>query len=300
MPPPIRYPLPTLMAILLLGLVAWRGGEWLRVLGQAVSTRWQRVVEGPPVPASTAPMVVAGPIIRKGLILRDGAPISVRPETKPFDTIGPRKFVDIYDVWPLKGTPSYFRVGNLGPIGWISAADCFAWDTRLVIRAPGGRLTLARSLDGPTVEVDVGLSPLPVTAWRGSWVEVAIWDIQQPWKVVASRGWLDLEKLPRSAVGVLLLSTVELPRLLTLAVEADDPGIRDSVRLRAILGRLVENVAWTASDVDTARKALPSRVFERTMGVNSSERIAGLNASNSVDAAWGGREFRFVPLDDLP
>jgi hypothetical protein len=59
-------------------------------------------------------------------------------------------------------------------------------------------------------------------------------------------------------------------------------------------------VAWTASDGDTARKALPSRVFERTMGVNPSERIAGLNASNLVDAAWSSLEFRFVPLDDLP
>jgi hypothetical protein len=299
MPPPIRYPLPTLMAILLLGLVAWRGGAWLRVLGQAVSTRWQRVVEGPPVPASTVPVVVAGPIIRQGLILRDGAPISVRPETKPFDTIGLRMFVDIYDVWPLKGPPSNFRVGNRGPFGWVPATDCLAWDTRLVIRPPGGRLTLARIPDGPTVEVDVGLSPLPVTAWRGSWVEVAIWDTQQPWKVVASRGWLDLERLPGSAVGI-LLSKVELPRLLTLAVEADDPEVRNRVRLQAVLGRLVESVSWTVSDVDTARKALPSRVFERTMSVNPSERIAGLNASNSVDAAWSGREFRFVPLDDLP
>jgi hypothetical protein len=299
MPPPIRYPLPTLMAILLLGLVAWRGGAWLRAVSQAFSTRWQRVVEGSPVPASTVPIVVAGPIIRRGLILRDGAPISVRPETKPFDTFGPRKFVDIYDVWPFMGTPSYFRVGNRGTIGWVSAADCLAWDTNLVVRPPEGRLTLARITDGPTVVVDVGLSPLPVTAWRGSWVEVAIWDTQKPWQVVASRGWLDLEKLPRSAVGV-LLSNYELPRLLTLAVEADEPGVRDQVRLRAVLGRLVENVSWTASDVDTARKALPSRVFERTMGDNPSERIAGLNASNSDVAAWSGLKFRFVPLDDLP
>jgi hypothetical protein len=296
MPPPIRYPLPTLIAVLLIGLVAWRGAGWLRIVSGAVSARWQRVVEGPPVPSSTSPMVVAGPIIRRGLILRDGAPVSSRPEAKPTGTITLRIFVDISDLWPLNGPTTHFRVGNRGLIGWVASADCLAWDTRLVIRAPGGRLSLARKLDGPTVEVDAGSFPLPVTAWQASWVEVAVWRNDQPWSTVESRGWVDLARLPRSSVGV-LIAREELPALL---LGLDDPASQRRGRLLAILGRLGENPMWSAHDIDTAFKALPARISERSAAVNPSERIAVLNASPSFDAAWSGHKFKFVPLDDLP
>jgi hypothetical protein len=296
MPPPIRYPLPTLIAMLMLGLVAWRGAGWVHAVSEAVSSRWQRVVEGPPVPSSTSPMVVAGPIIRRGLILRDGTPVSSRPEAKPTDSITRRIFVDIFDLWPLKGPPTHFRVGNRGPIGWVASTDCLAWDTRLVIRAPGGRLALARKFDGPTAEVDVGSFPMPVTAWQAGWVEVAIWRSDQPWSSVESRGWLDLERLPRSSVGV-LLAREELPALL---LGLDDPASQRRARLRAVLGRLGEDPSWSARDVDLAFKALPACVSARSAGVNPSERLAVLNASPAFDVAWSGHKFKFVPLDDLP
>jgi hypothetical protein len=299
MPPPIRYPLPTLMGILLLGLVAWRGGEWLRFVSHTVSARWQRVVEGSPAPASTAPIVVAGPLVRRGLILRDGTPVSARPETKPIDAIPYRTFVDIYDIWPEKGSPSHFRVGPRGPLGWVRSGDCLAWDTRLVLRAPKGRLSLAREFGGPIVEVEAGPSPLPVTAWREGWVEVLLWASDQPWTTVGGKGWVNLERLPRLNLGV-LLSTVELPAIIQLAAGAEDSASRNRIRLRAVLGRLVEDVGWKRSDIEIALKALPAPVFERTSGVYSSDQIAALNASRWVDAKWSGLEFRFIPLDALP
>ena len=117
MPPTIRYPLPTLIAILVLALAAWRG-KWVGpAAGDAISARWHRVAEGPPVPASDAPKVVAGPMIRRALLLRDSTPAAARPDARPSDAIARRGWVDVYDTWPPDGPTTHFRVGNRHPIG---------------------------------------------------------------------------------------------------------------------------------------------------------------------------------------
>src|SRR3954453_1465283 len=96
--PPIRYPLPTLVLLCVLGLVAWRGERMTRPLRAAWAARLQRAREGPPVPSSRDPQVVSGPIVRKALLLHDDVTASVRPGGPPEETIRLRMFVDVYDV----------------------------------------------------------------------------------------------------------------------------------------------------------------------------------------------------------
>jgi hypothetical protein len=297
MPPPIRYPLPTLIAVLLVALVAWRGAGWFRGMKDALTARWQRAVEGPPVPASNAPQVVAGAITRRALLLHDDTPFAPRPGASPTDAIARRMFVDVYDAWPLDGPPTHFRVGNRRPIGWVAAGDCLEWSTRLVLRV--GRVALADRPVGTVAEIETGESPLPIHGWEGDAVEVAVWDRDRPWSSVARRGWVDAGRMPAGAMGV-LVAREELPALLALAVGADTPVASDRARLRAVLGRLVEPLPLADGDVSKTRAALPPRVLMRTGPPGSSDRIADANADPRADASWGGHAFRFVPIEDLP
>ena len=271
MPPPIRYPLPTLIAVVLLALVAWRGAGWFRDVRSAISARWQRVVEGPEVPSSASPQVVAGPIVRRALLLRDDVPVSTHPDASPTDTIARRMFVDVYDAWPLIGEPTHLRVGNRRPIGWVAVADALPWDTRLVVKAD--RLRLSDRRGGTAEEVATRGVPLPVVGHRDDSIELAIWERDRPWSAVVRRGWARVEAIPRGSLGVLLASE-EVPALLALMIGADDAEARDRVRLRAVLGRLIEPANWSAEEIGKARFALPARVFERATGVNPTDRLA--------------------------
>src|SRR5690242_6690914 len=113
--PPIRYPLPTLVALMLLGLLVWRGEAWTRSLRAAFAARLSRAVEGPPLPHSDRPQIVAGPIVRRALLLHDDVPVSDRPGGPASQTIRHRMIVDIYDVWPLTGQATHYRVGTRRP-----------------------------------------------------------------------------------------------------------------------------------------------------------------------------------------
>ncbi len=279
MPPPIRYPIPTLVAALLLAVVAWRGAGWINAIRHSVAARWQRTFEGPPLPASSAPQVVAGPMIRRALLLHDDTPVSPRPDASPTDRIARRSWVDVYDVWPLAGPPTYLRVGNRRPLGWVAVADALPWDTRLVVKADD--------------------MAVPVVGWREGVVEVALWDRERPWSGVARRDTMRLADLPTGSLGV-LVAREELPALLSLAVAGGDDESRDRARLSAVLGRLLEPASWTAAEVAQARAALPDAVYGRRVAGNPSDRIAAANADPKSDAAWSGHAFRFVPLEDLP
>ncbi len=299
MPPPIRYPLPTLVALVVLALVAWRGGDALRGLRDAASARWRHLVEGPPVPATDRPRTVAGGVVRRALILREGTPVSARPGASPTDAIARRMFVDVYDPWPLIGEPTDLRVGNRSPIGWVAAADCLEWPTRLVVSPPGGRLKLADGPDAEGAEIEVGEAPLPVVGWRGGRVELVVWERGRPWSVVARRGWASVDDVPRASLGVLLAGP-ELPALLAMVVAARDPEARDRARLRAVLGRLVEPAGSTSAEVAAAVEAMPAWALARPGSADPAGRLAATNAGGPVAASWGGIEFRFVSLDDLP
>ena len=53
--PPIRYPLPTLVALTLVSLLIWRGEAWTRPLRSSIADRLAKAVEGPPIPHSDRP-----------------------------------------------------------------------------------------------------------------------------------------------------------------------------------------------------------------------------------------------------
>jgi hypothetical protein len=218
-------------------------------------------------------------MIRRALLLCDDTPISPRPDALPTDRITRRSWVDVYDVWPLDGPPTHFRVGNRKPLGWVAVADALPWDTRLVVKTDG--------------------VPVPVVGWREGAVEVALWDRERPWSGVARRDTIRLADLPPGSLGV-LVAREELPALLSLGLAAGDDPARGRARLRAVLGRLLEPVSWTAAEVGQACAALPAAVFERRAAGNPSDRIAAANADTKADAEWGGHAFRFVPLEDLP
>src|SRR5690606_33872079 len=122
-PPPTRYPLPTLALIALLGVLAWSGRAWIAAIGAPVRAGIDRVASGPPVPSSSAPQRLAGPIVRKVLLLREGVAATDLPDGSPVETINRRIFADVYDVWPLRGEPTHYRIGNRRPIGWVRAGD---------------------------------------------------------------------------------------------------------------------------------------------------------------------------------
>ena len=296
--PPIRYPLPSLIALVILALGAWRGEVWTRSLRAEIATRFRRAVEGPPVPASDRPIVVAGSIVRRALLLRDETVATVRPGGAKAETIDRRMFVDVYDTWPSPGPTTHLRVGNRGPIGWIKAAEALAWDTRLVIRPEGGRLTLADAPGGAVGSpIDVGTVPLPVVGWdpRG-WVEVALWDRAHPWSEVGRTGWTKAGELSAGSWGV-WISQVELPILLRRTIHGDP----DLTRLAAVVGRLAESRPLMRSDLEAVRSRFPPIAL--AAGADPGQvagRLAEANARPSVDAAWSGLSFRFLPLEDLP
>jgi hypothetical protein len=285
MPPPIRYPLPTLVALGLLALVVWRGEAWTRSFRSVLAARLTRAVEGPPVPHSDHPQVVAGPIIRRALLLHDDVPVADRPGGRTTETIRHRMFVDVYDVWPLSGEPTHYRVGNRNPLGWVNAAELLPWNTRLVIRREGG-------------------SPsLPVLGQRTDAVEVVVWDADQPWSAVKRRESISTTALSPPSLGV-WLSREELLALLrrALAQGTAHAEPRETLHLRAVLGRLLDDRPLGAADVRAAGAVLPPPALAITAGAPgaASDRLARINEEWSAEASWGGLSFQFVPLEALP
>jgi hypothetical protein len=300
MPPPIRYPLPTLVALLILALAFWRGEAMTRPLRSALAARLARAVEGPPLPHSDRPQVVAGPITRKALLLHDDVPAAERPGGAETETLRHRMFVEIYDAWPLTGEPTHYRVGNRRPIGWVRAAELLPWDTRLVVRSPDGPLPMAGRPDqaAPT-STPLGRSSLPVLAWTPDAVQVAAWNPDHPWSEIDRRAWVRQEALPPRCWGV-WLSREELLALLRRSIAGSESPPR--LRLRALLGRLLDDRPLTDADLQAARAALPSSSM--TIGAGSpaeaSDRLARANEDWSAEASWGGLSFQFIPLEMLP
>jgi|GEM_PF-2102365 len=290
--PPIRYPLPTLFVIVLLGLIIWRGEPSTRPLRTALAERWHRRTEGPPIPRSTRPQQLAGPVVRRGLLLRDDVPISDRPGGPSTEAVRLRMFVDIYDVWPLTGTPTHYRVGNRRPIGWASANDLLPWSTRLVVRAPGANPSRDSSGDSKR-------PALPVLSWNADTIEVASWEESRPWQVVEARVRLPLASLPPEDWGV----WISRPELLTL-LRKTGPDLSEPpevVRLRALIGRLTDDRPLTAAELAKIRGFLPAAVLPSHMPVlQASEALARANENWTPEATWSGISFQFLPLSMLP
>ena len=299
--PPIRYPLPTLIALVLLALVVWRGEAWTRSFRSVLAARMARAVEGPPIPHSDRPQVVAGPIIRRALLLRDDVSVAERPGGPASETIRHRMFVDIYDVWPLQGAPEYFRVGNRSAIGWVRRADLLAWDTRLVIRAEGETLPVADAPDHPPRPIAIQAS-LPVLDWPAGSIGVAVWDSGHFWSEVERRAQVHTSAVATKSWG-LWLSREELLALLRRALApAKHRESAEQLRLRALLGRLLDDRPVSDEDVRAARVALPSPALALSAASSddASDRLARLNEDWSPEVSWGGLSFQFVPLEALP
>ena len=289
-----------LVLLAIASLALWRGEVWTRPIRSALSARLARAVEGPPFPHSDRPQVVAGPILRKALLLHDDVPASGRPGGPTVETIRRRMFVEIYDVWPLTGEPTHERVGNRRPIGWVGVADLLPWDTRLVVRGHEGTLPLADAPDRAALtSTPVGRSSLPVLAWTADAIRVAVWAPDHPWSEIDRCAWVSLTALPAGNWGV-WLSREELLALLRRSLAASEPPQR--LRLRAILGRLLDDRPLTESDLAAARAALPApalSIAARSPG-EACERLARANEEWSAEATWGGLSFQFLPLEALP
>jgi hypothetical protein len=301
-PPPIRYPLPTLILLVTLFLLARWGAELSRPLRAALFTRWERARAGPPVPSSSEPQRVAGPIVRRALLLHEDTPASALPGGPPVETIRHRMIADVYDVWPLQGEPTHSRIGSRRPIGWVAAADVLPWDTRLVIRTPEGKLTLTDTPDGPAgAVVAVGEVPLPVVTWTEGAIRVAVWAPDRPWTEVARLGWVPMAEVPAEAWGV-WLSRDELLALIRRTLAADSSEEAKTSRMRAILGRLADNQPIAATEIEASRAALPAVVFavDAISPRQKGEMLARLNEQWTPDVSWSGLSFRAIPLSALP
>lgn len=303
MPPPIRYPLPTLVALIVLSLAAWKGEAWTRPARAALLARVRRAVEGPPVPASARPAVVAGRATRRALPLRDGVAVSARPGGRASGAIDPRSIVEVFDVWPAGGPPTHLRVGHRAALGWVAAGDVLPWDTRLVVLAAADRLELAstpEAASGGSGRFEPGADACPVVGWTDRAVEVVVWDRAAPWSRVARRGWVAAGSIPPTAWAA-WISDVELPIALRLAV-GDEPGV---ARELAALGHLIDGQAWSPADRASSRPALPpflppAPASGSPPARQARERLAEANANPRVDSAWGGVSFRALPLDHFP
>ncbi len=287
---------------MLLGLVAWSGAGLARSAWESVASRVRRVVEGPPVPSSDEPQILAGGIIRRVLLLRADTPALSRPDGLVVETIRFRGFFDVYDVWPLSGEPTHYRIGNRRPIGWVGASSVLPWSTRLVAQPADGNLTIANAPDtSDRIEVSIGRSPVPVLAWEEGSVQLAIWRDGEPWSEVERKGWASKSRFSSENWGV-LLSRDELLMLMSRMLEGESAEGADTLRVRALLGRLTATRRLRADEVAAVRDVLPDFVFARggeTLAERSN-RLARLNERWAPVASWGGLEFAMVPLGDLP
>ena len=91
-PPPIRYPLPTLIAVVFLSVLIWRGEGVIRRTYSALTAPLKRVVNGPDYPKSARPQTFTGAIPRKVLRLRDGVPVRPYPGGQGAQTFRTRGF----------------------------------------------------------------------------------------------------------------------------------------------------------------------------------------------------------------
>jgi hypothetical protein len=279
-PPAIRYPLFWIAGVIVVGIGIRLARPTLVAVRQAVSQRWQRTTEGPPVPASNQPQTIAGPMVRRVLLLRDGVGAADRPGGRVVETIGRRTFADVYDVWPLTGKPTHYRVGNRRPFGWVEAAEVLPWDTRLVIE---------RGEQAP---------PSPVVGWEAGRLRAVSWDPERPWQGVLATRTIDLDAVPDGSRGI-LLSRAELLVLLRRLLAGEPP---DRLRVQAIVGDLYRAGDWSGADLAAVESALPDWAFEGRGGPRESvhERLSRINEQWSPRVRWSGIEYAFVPLGALP
>lgn len=301
-PPPIRYPLFWIVGVVLLGIGCWTGRDLIGRARAALNERWIRVVEGPPVPSSTEPKTIEGPIVARALLLHEGIEARDRPDGRPIETIRRRMFADVYDVWPLTGEPNFLRIGNRRPFGWVTAQEALAWNSRLTLRLSRSEVALS---DQPNHResrpISIGPEPLPVLAWNGPSVQVATWKPDQPWEGLDQRGWLDTASISADSWTVLLSREEILALIGSLLGELNEVQ-RSDLRYRTVLGRLGDSRTLSAAECDVIRRWLPAaiRAAHAETARQAMERLARLNETWTTDANWSGTSFHAVPMNAIP
>jgi len=305
-PPPIRYPLPTLLALLLVGYLAWSGRAWIDRASKAVQAGIDRLASGPPVPASEEPMILTGSIPRRGLVAEPGVEATDLPDGQTVETIRYGGFFDLYDRWPLEGEATHYRIGNREPIGWVDAEALLPWSTRLVLKAPAGEpleIPAARAPGRPLSEtVELRAAPLPVLTIENGWVELAVWEPDGAWRRVERRLWVEAHAVPAKAWAVLLSRDELLETLRVWNLESADAD-PTALLVRALLGRLTRAGADGTADASMLEVLLPPEVREKCPSIGRAEaleRLARLNENWVPDATWSGLEFRAIPLSVWP
>ncbi len=257
--PPIRYPLPMILGLGLAILLAWSVHGLALSAWNAVAAGFKRAVEGPSVPSSNEPMELIEGIPRRGLLLREMTPAREKPDGAVAETIRHRMFVDIYDVWPLSGEPTHYRVGNRRAIGWVEARDLLPWSTRLVRRPAGDVLNLSeRAGQPPSRRVPASKALLPILDWSGDSIREAVWKPAASWSEVETTGWELVESVEEDNLGLLLSreEVLELMRVLIAPEASADEG--SDLRLRAVSGRLLSPRSMGTKERADLREALPS------------------------------------------
>jgi hypothetical protein len=246
--------------------------------------------------------VIQGVITREALLLREGIEATDRPEGKPVETIRRRMFVDVYDVWPLKGEPEFLRIGNRRPFGWVKSQEALAWDSRLVLRFAESAQEISNEPGTQAVETAaIGPVPLPVIDWEDESIRIALWRPDQPWEGIERKGWIDATRV-RPESWCVLLSREEVLALIGGLTDELNHSQRIDLRYRAILGRLGGAGTLGVQDCETVRQWLPVAVrdvhAERTR--DALELLARINENWKGEASWSGRSFQAVPVDALP
>jgi hypothetical protein len=144
---------------------------------------------------------------------------------------------------------------------------------------------------------------LPVVAWSPEALSVAIWEPAHPWSELDRRGWVRSSDIAPKDWGV-WMSREELLALLrrTLAAGSSAAQSPQEIRLRAVLGRLLDDRPLADTDLRAGRSALPAPALAIGAGSieEASDRLARLNEQWTSQVSWGGLSFGFVPLEALP
>lgn len=286
MPPYVPYPLPSLIALLLVGAAVWWGADAISAARTEIVRRADVILRDQ-VPTEPNPAFTKAPIPRRGLLLRDDLPLNEKPDGPKRGTMGLRRIVDVLNVWPLRGEPTHYEIQSGNVSGWVKAEDLLPWDTRLVVRVPTSGLTTSEgALAG-------GGPPLPIVAIDAQTGTITLveWDDLAPWQVVKRRVVVKVDQIPSEGFEVFLVRR-EL-------ATASGNQVGEGTRPRAALGRLVTG---GGAANDPAATAILAPVLDR-VGPTDPERVLKLDLLNEgwkPDATWNSQGYRGVPIRLLP
>ena len=287
-PPPIRYPLPSLVLLLILSVLIWRGGDAIQSIRVGLSERWARLHQQPPVtiPASTEPLILAGAIHERLLTLEDDTPYTFEPGGNVLGTIRHRSFVDFYNSWPLQGSATHIRVGNRRPLGWVNLERLLLWPTRIVLMSAGTKLSYVNEKGE---RLAIGPDPVPVLVQNPKDVQVLTWGEAGAWHVGGRLASLLPNDIPDEAWGLWLTRSELLYLLGRDRSQTPPPGFQRPVAvLKALLGLPINDRPFSKDESEMALTLL-GRTATLAATTDKLDALARCNEEWKPDAIWGRR-----------